>query len=132
MGDNEEKKAFYDEMCAGGKLDADKFSGFLYDKFMDEEGGRMVRDILRGAPGDDEAKAAVVTDGMAKIKGHVRPVTDEIFKFFDQDGNGEVTFEEFDAVTTILENGGEEAAFQALFNALDKNGNGKFEVDEAA
>merc|ERR1712159_77401 len=70
------------------------------------------------------------TDATTKIKTAARPLVDQIFNFFDQDGNGEVTFEEFAAVVMIMQQ--QEDGTKFMFDILDKNKNGKLEVSEAA
>merc|ERR1711865_201038 len=83
-------------------------------------------------PGMEEGNANNFKDELkTSLKDGVKPIVDLIFDYFDKDGDGNITEQEFVMATQALE-GSPQGACEAVFKVVDSNGNGKIEANEAA
>lgn len=57
---------------------------------------------------------------------HLQSVLDRIFKLFDEDGNGMITFNELSAGLTVLCGGSREDKVETVFHLFDDNGGMNF------
>merc|ERR1712167_214642 len=125
----------YNELAVDGKVSSERFKEFIIGKFasegFDEGITQMVMPlVMMGGLGEgeaDEFKKAM----LASLGDSMGPILDIVYAFFDQNGDGNISLQEFQSVTSTLE-ADPTAAIKAAFNVIDKNGNGKIEVEEAA